>query len=146
MKKLCFAIIALITTTTFLKAQNFEGSYKIHIENALKKTNGDMQITMKGDKSAMEILTAPNAGKVKTIFDKKEKTMTILVDKDGTNKMAMVQKMPDASATEGTSAKDAKITVTNETKTIDGYNCKKVIAESDESTTTMWVSEEPGLT
>lgn len=145
MKKLSIAIIAFMTITSFIKAQSFEGSYKMHIENALKKTTGEILITIKGDKSAIEILTAPNAGKVKTILDKKEKTMAILIDKDGANKIAMVQKMPDAEETTGKTSKDAKITVTSETKIIEGYTCKKVIAESDESTTTMWVTDELGL-
>lgn len=147
MKKLFCAIIALITTTAFVYAQSFEGSYLMHIENANKKNAADMQITYKGDKSSMEMLTAPNAGKFRTIFDNKEKTMTILVEKDGTNKMAMVRKMPDASEVQGSKeGKEAKITVTNETKKIEGYTCKKVIAESNESTTEMWVTDELGLT
>jgi hypothetical protein len=147
MKKLCFAIIALITTSAAVKAQNFEGSYLMSIETPQKKSTAEMQITFKGDKSCMEMLTAQNAGKLKTIFDKKEQTMTILVDKDGTNKVAMVRKMSDASEMENNKGgKEPKITVTDETKTIEGYNCKKVIAESDESTTEMWVTDELGLT
>src|SRR6185436_8204291 len=147
MKKQFCTIIALITSTAFAYAQNFEGSYLMHIENAQKKHTADMQISIKGDKSSMEMMTAPNAGKVRTIFDKKEQTMTILTEKDGGNKMAMVRKMPDANETMGNKeGKEAKITVTNETKTIEGYNCKKVIAESYESTTEMWVTDDLGLT
>jgi uncharacterized protein DUF4412 len=148
MKKLFLAIIAFITTGTIASAQSFEGSYLVHIENTQKKNTADMQITMKGDKSCMEMISAQNAGKFKTIFDKKEQTMTILTEKDGANKMAMVRKMPDANELKDKekSGKEAKITVTNETKTIEGYNCKKVIAESDESTTEMWVTDELGLT
>ncbi|HKR05862.1 MAG TPA: DUF4412 domain-containing protein [Bacteroidia bacterium] len=146
MKKLCCAIIALMTIA-FVNAQTFEGSYLMHIENANQKNAADMQVAYKGDKSSMEMLTAPNAGKFRTIFDNKEKTMTILVEKDGTNKMAMVRKMQDASEVPGNKeGKDAKITVTDETKKIEGYTCKKVIAESDESTSEMWVTDELGLT
>ena len=146
MKKTVLAITVLIAVNATINAQSFEGSYQMHIENALKKNTAEMLITIKGDKAAMEMLTAPNAGKVKTIFDEKEKTMTILVDKDGANKMAMVQKMSNVDEDAGKTSKDAKITITNETKKIEGYACKKVIAESDESTTTMWVTDELGLT
>ncbi|MEP7168074.1 MAG: DUF4412 domain-containing protein [Bacteroidota bacterium] len=146
MKKLCLAIIALITTTAAVRSQSFEGSYLMHIETAQKKSIAEMQISIKGDKSCMEMITAPNEGKFRTIFDKKEKTMTILVDKDGTNKMAMVRKMPDATEYSGKEGKEPQITVTTETKKIEGYTCKKVIAESDESTTEMWVTDELGLT
>jgi hypothetical protein len=147
MKKLSLAIIAFIMTSAVVSAQNFEGSYLMRIEIPKKKTSSEMQITFKGDKSCMEMLTAQNSGKLKTIFDKKEKTMTVLVDKDGSNKIAMVRKMSDASSEmEGGGGKEPKVTVTNETKTIEGYDCKKVIAESDESTTEMWVTDGLGLT
>ncbi|MEO5570686.1 MAG: DUF4412 domain-containing protein [Bacteroidia bacterium] len=146
MNKLWIAIIALITTSISLRAQNFEGSYLMHIENVKQKNTADMQLTFKGEKSCMEMITAQNAGKFKTIIDKKEKTMTILVSKDETNKVAMVRKMPDASEMANKEGKEPKITVTDEAKTIEGYNCKKIIAESDDNTTEMWVTEELGLT
>ncbi len=146
MKKLFLPVIALIATTVYVRAQSFEGSYLMHIESAQKKDGADMQITFKGNKSCMEMITAPNAGKVKTIFDKKEQTMTMVADKDGTNKMAMVRKMPDAAEYSGSGGKDAKITVTEETKKIEGYNCRKVIAENDESITEMWMTNDLGLT
>ena len=146
MKKLCLAIIGLIALNSSLSAQNFEGSYLMHVENVKQKKTAEMQFSFKGDKTCMEMITMKNAGKLRTIFDKKEQTMTILVDKDGTNKIAMVRKMPDASEMESKEGTDPKITVTNETKTIEGYTCKKVIAESDGSTTEMWITNELGLT
>lgn len=126
-------------------AQNWTGSYVMHIDNVSRKQPVDLKFTIKGNKTCMEIMAGEKAGKVRTIYDTKNNTMTFLTEKDGSGKFGMVRPMVEYNLTESDS-KNAKITATGETKKIDSYTSAKMIAESDESTTEMWVTEETGLT
>lgn len=146
MKKILLTGVVLFAITSALNAQKFTGSFMWHMENIQKKNTMDMKITVgSGDKSCMEIITGTMAGKFRTIFDKKEKTMTMLVEKEGMEKMAMVRKMNDAADLAGKEPKDFKITTAEETKMIDGYNCKKVIVETNETNSEMWMTEDINL-
>ncbi len=145
MKKITLSIILLIISAIFAGAQNFTGSYTMRIESAEKKFATEMKINIKGDKIAMDMVTPQNAGKFRMIMDKKEQTNTMLTEKDGGNKMAMVMKMPDMAEPAESKMKETKITKTDETKTIEGYTCKKIIADNEDMTNEVWMTEEVGL-
>lgn len=145
MKKICFAFVAFIIPICLI-AQNFTGSYLIHVEDIKKKKGVDMKINIKGEKSCLEMVTEEKAGKFRTIFDTKSQTMTILTEKDGANKFGMVRKMPDESELSDKEANDVKIITTNETKTIESYSCKKLIAETEDVASEMWITRDIGMT
>ncbi|MFI5219054.1 MAG: DUF4412 domain-containing protein [Bacteroidia bacterium] len=123
-------------------AQNFTGSYTMHTEDSARKKTVDLKITFKKEKSCLEIITGENAGKFRTIFDSKERTMTILTEKEGASKLAMIRSMPDITESSEPAAKDVKITLTDETKTIENYSCKKVMVESADAITEMWITQD----
>lgn len=79
-----------------------------------------------------------------TLTDLKCKwTYTLMTDEDG-KKMAMKSKKKKLTISE--EPKDAgkvpEITVTNETKSIEGHTCTKVIVKSEDGTWTGWVAKE----
>lgn len=145
MRKICFLIIGLIISIA-VNAQSFTGSYKMNVESVKYKKTMAMKVSIKGEKSCLEIISEPGAGKFRSIFNTKEQTMTILTEKEGANKYAMVRKMPDEAGLADREAKNAKITVTDEAKIIDGYTCKKVFAQSDSIKTEMWITQDLKLT
>lgn len=126
-------------------AQNFEGRYDMHMEPVKKKNAIDMFVTIKGERSLMELRSAEGDVIFKNIFNAQAQSMTQLTEK-GKDKLAMIRKMPDYSKLIEDEAGGTTITVTNESKVIDGFTCKKVIAESGKSISDMWVTDQTGLT
>ncbi|HMT27660.1 MAG TPA: DUF4412 domain-containing protein, partial [Bacteroidia bacterium] len=94
-------------------------------------------------KIAMIPQFAGSQGQMTIIVDHAAKKQYMLMDGNG-QKMAMVMEMTDIEkAIE--QAKDPKITVTKETKVIDTYKCTKVISETEENTSDMWLTQDLGL-
>ena len=79
------------------------------------------------------------------IYDIEDKTMTTLIDQNG-ERTGMKMKMPsfklDSKELDGF---DATIEATNETRTIDGYDCKKYLIESSDYKGHAWITEEVDL-
>ena len=143
MKKQIILLAAVLITGT-INAQ-FEGSYILKMESSSsKKPIPDMKFTVKGDMATGEIVDRSQAnGFKKNIMNKKDRTMLMLMDKNG-NKVAMKNKMPEVKASPNDQS-EPKITATGKTKMIEGYNCKEIISENEESTADLWTTDELGL-
>ncbi len=81
------------------------------------------------------------------IFDSETKTMTTLLDRDG-EKSGMTMKMPKVMLNDDSKNDDDldfKVTPTNESKKILGYECKKILIESKDYTGHAWITDEVDL-
>ncbi len=115
----------------------------MEMTSAKQKEPVTMKIVSKGTKIAMTPQVTGTQGQMKIIVDHAAKKQYMLMDGNG-QKMAMVMEMTDIEKAIEQS-KDPKITITKETKVIDGYKCTKVITETDESVSEMWLTEDLGL-
>lgn len=77
------------------------------------------------------------------IYDLREKTITTLVDDNG-EKSGMKMKMPKIKVKDKDGSGDlyGKIEKTDETKAIDGYQCRKYLIENEDTKGYAWVTED----
>jgi hypothetical protein len=123
----------------------FTGSFTLEIQNYAdgKPTTEAphvMHFWSSPDKVLMEFQAIPGQGaQMKMLTDLKEKwTYMMMTDGQG-NKRAMKSHKKKIVYT---GDPDAHITVTKETKVIDGHACTKVIGTSKEGTWTAWVAKD----
>lgn len=136
MKKI--TLIASILFLAFTAKAQFEGSFTMTIESSEKKNRSfEMHMTVKGDKSMMEISNMPT--QTKSIMNKADQTMVMLMDRDG-KKMAIKMSMKPMADKVTDTKSDMKFTETGATKVIDGYNCKQMIGEDAEAKVDMWLT------
>lgn len=100
-------------------------------------------LTFMENKMAMEMVMGKEASVVRSIFDYKNNTMTTASEKDGNNKFAMVMKLNEDLVEKNSD--EVQFRTTDEKRTIDGYNCSKVIAETKEGITEMWLTKDLNL-
>ena len=135
-------LLMAFTITSF--SQSFEGiiTLKNSASSGLNAT-----FTLKGATVLMESETAE--GNVKMLSNAETGIFYMMTDKDG-QKMAikndmnspmMRQAMSRISSTSKANKDDIKIELTNETKMINGYSCKKVIGSSEDAEGHAWVTE-----
>lgn len=108
--------------------------------------NGFMKVTyyLNGDQIAFKPDLEGQQNTI-MIFDSKTKTMTTLIDQDG-EKSGVKMKMPKVKIDDdGDDDLDFKVTPTNETKTILGYDCKKYLIESKDFSGHAWITDEVDL-
>lgn len=156
MKKL--QLCCLLALLPFaLNAQNFEGSFLIQHNQAPESEedenyNTSLKFTVEGDKIAMEPkeLEGDRGQFGRIIFDNGKDQLTLLMDQGG-QKMGIVMQNPEfINSDEEKEAEEAEspeitVTKTGETKVIAGYECKKIIVETEENLTTLWVTDELDL-
>ncbi|MCO4293226.1 DUF4412 domain-containing protein [Solitalea sp. MAHUQ-68] len=140
MKKIFSIVIALLATHIAI-AQDFAGSFKMLISGDEVKQPVEMTCYYKDQAWAMQMSPEQmKGGKVRIVYDAKTKDTYTLMDMNG-NKMGFKGKAKDIEDMIKDKA-EPKITQTNETKTIDGHPCKKVITETDDSLIDMWVAQD----
>lgn len=145
MKKLILSAAFVMAAFTYVSAQ-FEGGYTMTLSGDKMKEPIDMVINVKGNLSTLEMPQMKSNGWVKSITNKTDQTMIMLMDNKG-NKTAMKQKVKDpVEMINKNSKEEAKVTKTGETKTIEGYKCEKWIVETSEAKSEMWVTNELGIT
>ncbi|MDB4286073.1 DUF4412 domain-containing protein [bacterium] len=85
----------------------------------------------------------PDGSNVIMIVDKRDNTTIMKMDDKG-DKVATKMKMPKVTVDmEDTyNEENYKVTKTSDTKTIDGHLCTKYIIDSEETTTTAWITNE----
>jgi len=133
---IAIVVAAILPLIVFAGGKPFEGviTYKItypdskFTESQLAMFPKLMTVTVNGQKSKTEMSTG--MGNQTEIIDYKEKTKTALLDMMG-QKYAIKQTAEEISK-EMESEPAAKVEVTNETKTIAGYVCKKAIVTTDQ--------------
>ncbi|MEO8149920.1 MAG: DUF4412 domain-containing protein [Bacteroidia bacterium] len=140
MKKILITITAFVVSTAAALAQ-FEGSYTITIESAKLTEPMDINMTVKGNLSCMQIPSMESSGMVKNIINSETQSMIMCNDRGG-RKIGMKMNMKDAERFAPQEAKPFTVTETTETKVIDGYKCKKIIMENDESKNELWITNE----
>ncbi|AFD09447.1 DUF4412 domain-containing protein [Solitalea canadensis] len=140
MKKLVLAFLMLLGFQLSV-AQSFTGSFKMQISGDNMKQPVEMMCYYK-DKKMATVMSPEQmkGGKVRTIFDYDAQETTMLMDMNG-NKMGFKSKIKDLQA-KMAEAEKPKITETNETRTIDGHICKKLISETEHSIIDMWIAQD----
>lgn len=110
------------------------------IDFSIAKTAVAMQVNDPGNKSTMRMIMDNESGK----------TTTVTTDKDGSTS-AMRMKLPSFGKMANNKVEDysANVTIerTGERKTIDGYNCEKVIVTDTKKgdVTTAWITQDVDL-
>lgn len=127
----------------------FIGSFTMEV-TGYKKGKVDEKSSMKVDYyfDEYKMALAPTLDKKEKttmIFDRRDKSMTTLIDKDG-EKSGMKMKMPKLKLDQMRGDKDADTEFsyerTGETKTIDGYQCRKYLMEGEDYKGYAWVAED----
>ncbi len=135
-----FSLICFLSVFT-VNAQDF--SFDMEMTGAKMKEPMLMKLYSSGTKMVIKPQIA-GAGGMSVLVDEATKKQYLMMDNAG-QKMAMVMNYTDQMNKATETASDTKITVTKETKTIDGYKCKKIIAESAESKSDIWLTEDLGM-
>lgn len=108
------------------------------------KGKSDIMMTMDTWKMAMEIDT--EGEEMLMVMDNKKGTM-ITVTGSGDQRQGFEMKQPKVKIKEGADLNNGDFTVkkTGNTKTINGLKCEEYIVETDDGTTTAWVTKDYGL-
>jgi GLPGLI family protein len=131
------------------KPNAFTGSFRMemhHYENGAEAKNSptNMRYWSSEDMTLIQTMMPEGKGRdMKILTDLKGKWMYMLMDDAKGSKTAMKSKKKKVvmnASPEG--EKRPEVTVTNETKTIDGHLCTKVISKSSEGTWTGWVAKD----
>lgn len=139
-----FIPVLFLVFFSFLgNAQSWTGSYTMTVENSKSKEPVTVFFNFKDNKMAMDLVVGKNPGLVRTIFDFKNMTMTSLAEKEGAPRYAMVVKLTDDLVEK--QPDEIKLTQTDEQQVVDGFNCRKAIAESNGERTEMWLTSDLNL-
>ena len=137
-------ILSLLSAMFILPAiAQFEGTLTLILESPKLKVPMEINITLKGTLTCMEIPSMTEAGFVKSIVYNDDQTMIMCMDRGG-RKVGMKSNLKDSERfmPESENAKPPTFTETKETKEIGGYQCTKIIMETDESAGDLWVTKE----
>ncbi len=118
--------------------------------------NFTMEIVSAKSKSPvlMKVSSSQSMVAIEPQFDGSQGTMRVLIDNNANKQFMLMehngQKMAmsiPASEIEkaGEKTNEPKITVTKDVKTINGYKCTRIIAETQETISDVWVTSESGL-
>lgn len=135
---------AIITLSLNMVQAQWKGSYTMIIEPHKAKETVTAYLNFLEDKMAMEMVMGKEASVVRSIFDYKNKTMTTASEKEGSNKFAMVMRMND-DIIDKAGNEEVQFRTTDEHRVIDNYNCTKVIAETKDGMTEMWLTKDLNL-
>lgn len=142
------ADIQMVPDTDPFMPNVFIGSFnmEMHIyENGKeqKQSPANVSISSSAEKIAFHTTVPGVKEQMRMIIDQKEKWQYMLVDDGKGNKMAMkTRKMKVIGTEEEKNTNAADVQVTNETKTIDGHLCKKLIAKSEDGTWIGWMAQD----
>ncbi len=140
-------IIFIAGLSLTVTAQSFTGHFIMKItsysDGSPQKTKMKCHV---GEKQiAMEYLKVPgqqrNMKDMRLIIKPNEEVMYTLMER-GESKMAFESEYDPEELQEMAEEKEEDVTVTEETKTIEGYTCKKVIITKEEEKTISWVTDE----
>ena len=102
-----------------------------------------IKVAISGPKIAMQPQNMGIPGSMTILVDNAKGKQYMLMNANG-QKMAMA--LPVNTTDKATAAaKDPKVTITKETKTVDGYKCTKVITETEEQKADLWVTQDVGM-
>ena len=130
-------LIAALPAIMPAAPKSFEGKVRILMTTGNKAVN--MTQIIKGTMMRVETEIDPRQSMAMIVdMDKRETTMLM-----AENKMYMVMKMPEVTkaAQEHAQKSDMQVELTNETETILGHKCRKMIVRSKEGVTEAWGAE-----
>ena len=133
--------MAFIISSGFLGAQDL--SFNLSVLTAKNPEPILMKVSISGSKMAMEPQNMGTPGSMTILVDQATGKQYMLMNSNG-QKMAMAVNMNSIEKA-AAAAKDPKVTITKETKTIDGYKCTKVITETDEQKADLWMTQDVGM-
>lgn len=125
----------------------FVGSFTLELHSfkgGMEETNSpmNMQITSSAEKSIMRMDNAKGGSGVNVLTDHKDKFQYVLMTDAKGKKMAIKTKKMKVLMTDSAMKETPNFKVTNETKTIDGHVCTKIISKTEEGTWTGWVAKD----
>lgn len=127
---------------------SFIGSFRMemhHFQNGTEEKNSPttMRYWSKADMTLTKMELPDAKGKdMRMMTDLKNKWQYAMVDDDKGKKTAIKTKKKKVVMDKSDEAGSAEVTVTKETKVIDGHTCTKVISKSKEGTWTGWVAQD----
>jgi len=123
----------------------FVGSFRMEL-HTYKKDKEDKHSPVnirfwgRTDMILYELLMPIQAQQMRMLTDLRGNWSYTLIDNGQGSRTAMKMKRPELAADSDAKGEQPKITVTKETKVIEGHTCTKVIATSKEGTWTAWVA------
>jgi Domain of unknown function (DUF4412) len=126
----------------------FIGSFRMEMhmyegEQEQKNSPTNMRYWSSAEKTVNKMEMPDGKGQdMRIMTDLKEKWQYTLMTDDKGRKTAMKSRKKKFTVKEEPGAKDPEITVTTETKTIDGHMCTKTIVKSEDGTWTGWVAKD----
>lgn len=139
MRNFILLLIAVLLTGSPLAAQSFEGVVTLTSKG---DAGVDAEFMLKGDKVKTKI--SQEGKEMVMITDKSSGDVIVLNEAKG-QKTATKMNLNDIPAHMVSTAKisdDMVVTVTNERKKVNGYDCVKVIGKSSTTESEAWVTEE----
>lgn len=133
--------LALIISSGLLAAQDL--SFNLSVLTAKNPEPILMKVSISGSKMAMEPQNMGTPGSMTILVDQATGKQYMLMNSNG-QKMAMAVNM-NSMEKAAAAVKDPKVTVTKETKTIEGYKCTKVITETDDQKADLWMTQDVGM-
>lgn len=135
-------LLAFLSVSGLLSAQDL--SFDMQMSKATDKEPMTMKVFTNKTKLLMRPQITGYKGNMAILIDQSAKKQYMLMDNEG-QKMAMIVNYVDQVEKMNAIGTVPKITKTGETKTIDGYLCEKIIAETEESKSVMWITKDLGL-
>jgi hypothetical protein len=123
----------------------FTGSFRMEL-HTFKKDKEDKHSPVnirfwgRADMILYELMMPGQAQQMRMLTDLRGNWSYTLIDNGQGSRTAMKMKRPELAADSDAKGEQPKITVTKETKVIEGHTCTKVIATSKEGTWTAWVA------
>ncbi len=137
--------VQMVPDTDPFTPNAFVGSFRMVMtvqEGAEAPASHDLHYYSSAEKTLVRMPGGKGPGGGSMLTDQKGKWTYMLVD-DGRQKMAMrTKKMKFVDARADAPSDPPEVTVTNETKVIDGRTCTKVIVKNEDGTWTGWVAKD----
>ncbi len=116
-------------------------SFNLSVFTAKNPEPYEIKVSASGSKIAMEPRNIGVPGAITIIVDNTTGKQYMLMNSNG-QKMAMGLKLDAESKNP---VKEPRVTITKEFKTIDGYKCTRVLCESEDQKSDMWITQDVGM-
>lgn len=142
-----FLLATALVLPLSITAQDF--SFDIEVTSPKKPEVMTIKVASSGSKTMIQPMNGTSSG-VRIIADQSSRSQYLLMDNNG-QKMAMRVDAYDYAAAMANSKANSNdkapvIKKTNETKVIDGMKCTKLIAETDDAVSTLWITKQADIT
>lgn len=138
LKKLYLILILCVVTGTVISQ---DLSFNLSVITPKNPEPFELKVSASGSKIAIEPRNMGTPGSMTIIVDNAKGKQYMLMNANG-QKMAMALNIDAANKA---ITKEPKVTVTKEVKTIDGYKCTRVICETDEQKSDLWITQDVGM-